>query len=98
MQVRNNVDSNNFGARWSRQLLNEVRNMRNKDVRLFKDVQKLHPNKTIHREADGWYVLKQKGQPNILLMPSAYDYLRQRFFSLDLISAKRLKNILEKTK
>ena len=27
MQVRNNVDSNNFGARWSRQLLNEVRNV-----------------------------------------------------------------------
>ena len=98
MQVRNNVDYNNFGARWSRKLLGEVRSMRSKNPQLFDEIKKLHPNKIIDRDYNGWYVLKQKGKPQIHVIPGYYDYLHKKYFNLDLIFAKSLKSALEKIK
>lgn len=93
MRINSINNNTNFNARWSKELLKEIKPLRKNFNSTLKEIKKVYPSKEISRD-HGWYVLDKKGQ-NIALVPNHFDHVRNKFFEPD---AFDIKNILHELK
>lgn len=91
MQINNIKQNTNFNAGFSRALRKtDITSLRKNKYgkAILDEIKKIHPYGEIKVEKS-WYVLDEFNKKTDLF-PLEYDTLRERYFSLDVISLKKL--------